>query len=45
MKKTDKLRMQVEWWSDYGDYVYKKSYIVDQQAIEYADTLEKERLA
>jgi len=45
MKKTDRLRMQVEWWNDYGDYVHKKSYIVDQQAIEYADTLEKEKHA
>ena len=45
MKKTDKLRMQVDWWNDYGDYVHNKSYVVDQQAIEYADTLEKERLA
>ena len=45
MKKTDKLRLQVDWWNDYGDSVHKKSYVVDQQAIEYADTLEKERLA
>tara|TARA_R100001244_G_scaffold13606_3_gene15332 strand:- start:3235 stop:3372 length:138 start_codon:yes stop_codon:yes gene_type:complete len=45
MKKTDKLIMQIQWWNDYSEYVYTKSYIVDLQAKGYADKKEKERLA